>query len=373
MNVRQIFNIQCNDAYNHNIAILRMLLATYVVYFHLVPRCVFFGYDVQSLLDVEFVLIQLFQSSGETNPAVLAFLVVSGYCIHRNGLRMGNMQITSFMLRRVFRIVPMLLLGTILGIYVFKYFQYDDRIYTITNTTFISAATIFYKLTGAFAFAPYRFEDLVHQANGPLITCIVEFWLYLTYPIFALVIMKYGNKPFWVMLLIISCLGAAAYSISPTVDSWWHNGSFLGFLTFWWIGVYAVDPQSALFKYKKTIIAAFLLFTLILIVHPRIFLLVELKKIALALNVAVLLRWSENFKIPAFGQSFFSSSYSLYALHLPLICIALFYGLNIYVACTLILMVSYISYLLIEKPFINLGKILIASMTSSSKVVPTSI
>jgi len=30
---------------------------------------------------------RLFQSNGETHPAVLGFIVLSGYCIHRTGFR----------------------------------------------------------------------------------------------------------------------------------------------------------------------------------------------------------------------------------------------------------------------------------------------
>jgi peptidoglycan/LPS O-acetylase OafA/YrhL len=45
----------------------------------------------------------------EAHPAVLSFIVLSGYCVHRNGLRATSTSVRQFALRRIFRIVPVYL------------------------------------------------------------------------------------------------------------------------------------------------------------------------------------------------------------------------------------------------------------------------
>jgi len=63
-------------------------------------------------------LVWLFQSRAELNPAVLGFIVLSGFCIHRNGLRPGS-PIQPFAIRRAFRILPVFGLATFAGIALF--------------------------------------------------------------------------------------------------------------------------------------------------------------------------------------------------------------------------------------------------------------
>jgi peptidoglycan/LPS O-acetylase OafA/YrhL len=70
---------------------LRALFALWVVIGHLIPWArrlqgveavpAWLYYFTDTIVD------RLTQSSNELNPAVLCFIVLSGYCIHRNGLR----------------------------------------------------------------------------------------------------------------------------------------------------------------------------------------------------------------------------------------------------------------------------------------------
>ena len=62
--------------HNPYITLARYLLAIYVLFFHLLPRAAYYGYDVQPFLHLQLILIQLFHSANETNPAVIAFLVI---------------------------------------------------------------------------------------------------------------------------------------------------------------------------------------------------------------------------------------------------------------------------------------------------------
>jgi len=354
--LKNIFTIAKNDRYNPSLALLRTLLAMYVVLFHLIPRYAFYGHDVQVPLMLEFGLLRLLQSSAETNPAVLAFITLSGYCIHRNGLRHSDYNVRAFVLRRAFRIMPLLVIGTLLGWLVFAALNDDLRIIAITNTANISLSAAIYKLSGLFAFIPYQFEQLLHQANSPLITCIVELWLYAFYILAMPLMQRMGQKLFMVLLLAITVLGAIAYNLWPAITSWWHNGSFFGFVLYWWLGALAVDPGNKLFKPLIAYLLAFIALTVVLTMWPNILLLVEIRKILLALLVAILLRKTETLNLRGVNYSMFNASFSLYALHMPLICLALYFGLNLYVALLLIMLVAYISYVCIERPLINWGQ-----------------
>lgn len=356
-----IFAIIKQDSYNSPIAAFRVLLALYIFCFHLIPRYAFYGYDIAPALNLELGLIQLFQGSRETNPAVLAFIVISGYCIHRNGLRVGNYNVREFLIRRAVRILPMFFIGTLLGALVVFFLRSDPQIATITNTQEFSLLGMLYKTSGLIAFIPYQFEQLSHQGNGPLITCCVELWLYACYPLLMLLILRIGDKAFWLLLCALTALGAAASTYSLNVESWWHNGSLFGFLIYWWIGVYAVNAAYKVFDYRKTFFLCYLALSIVLIFFPmylpKIHLFVELRKIIFALLVAGILRRSEQMpSFSIFGRNFAQAGYSLYVLHVPLICLALYFNVNIYVTFMTILLLVYLSYLYIEKPCIRFAK-----------------
>jgi peptidoglycan/LPS O-acetylase OafA/YrhL len=63
--------------------------------------------------------LDVVQPAAETYPAVLGFIVLSGYCIHRNGLRRQEASFPSYAVRRTFGIVPVYLLAVAAGIAIF--------------------------------------------------------------------------------------------------------------------------------------------------------------------------------------------------------------------------------------------------------------
>lgn len=343
-----------NDSYNYHIAWLRMLLALYIFMFHLIPRYLYFNYDLNILWYIQKVTIQVFHGANETNPAVIAFVVMSGYCIHRNGLRIDDMDVISFLRKRIYKIVPMLFIGYCLGLVTFYSLCSDPRFKTILNTESIKINAILLKFFGVFSFFPYRFEEFIHQGNGPLMTCIVEFWLYVFYPFGLLLSNKFGDKLFWLFISSIAILILFVSYITEN-SSWWHNGSFFGFLCYWWIGVYSAT-NSGISKYSKLIGLFYLLTTLFLMTNNNL-IIVELRKILFAMLIVMFLQYSEQLKQFTFGKDFFKSNYSLYCLHVPLITLALFFRINIYVAIILILSISYLIYLYIEKKFIVISKL----------------
>ncbi len=51
------------------------------------------------------IVTALTQSTWELNPAVIVFIVLSGYCIHRAGFRDDRSNISAYAVRRVARIL----------------------------------------------------------------------------------------------------------------------------------------------------------------------------------------------------------------------------------------------------------------------------
>jgi len=90
-------------------------------------------------------LMKVFQPAAETHPAVLAFIVLSGYCIHRNGLRADNLEITPYVIRRTFRILPIFVLATVIGAVAGAFVLTDPS---------ISASGLALKLVGISAVVP---------------------------------------------------------------------------------------------------------------------------------------------------------------------------------------------------------------------------
>jgi hypothetical protein len=70
-----------------SIDVLRGLLAFWVLGAHLFAWSGTLNQGSIVLTAMFERLGQLFQSNGETHPAVLGFIVLSGYCIHRTGFR----------------------------------------------------------------------------------------------------------------------------------------------------------------------------------------------------------------------------------------------------------------------------------------------
>lgn len=353
-----IFSVPKNSQYNPKITILRMLCALFVLFVHAVFWYDYYFQAMAPLLrTINLYLFKIFQGSGETNPAVIAFLTISGYCIHRNGIRLEPIDLKTFFIRRILRVVPMLIVGTILGVGVFYALQNDPKIWAITYTNHNSWQGILYKLSGLFVFSPINFAELCYQGNGPLITCIVELWLYAAYPLLALLAITKGEKILWWFIGVVTLLGVVACTLFPSITEWWHNGSLFGFLIYWWIGVYAVNSSTKLFTFKKNYLFLYTILTVFLLINPKIFIIVELRKIVLSLIVGSTLQWCETKPWQhLYAKTFFESGYSLYAVHTPLICLALFYQFNFLSMCLAIIVIAQLCYLGIERPFVRLGK-----------------
>jgi len=124
-------------------------------------------------------LVRLFQGHGETHPAVLAFIVLSGYCIHRSGFRRGPADHAGYGIRRFFRIYPVYLAATLFGLVVVTLAlgRWPALAYELSGTKEVDLRCVAAKLAGVSAFAP-SLNLCTFQGNAPLHTVMVEMWLY---------------------------------------------------------------------------------------------------------------------------------------------------------------------------------------------------
>jgi peptidoglycan/LPS O-acetylase OafA/YrhL len=310
----------------------------------------------------------IFQPCGETHPAVIGFIVVSGYCIHRNGLRRTGGDITGYCIRRAFRILPVYFLATLFGIACFSISvsASPDITKTLSGTSALNLQYIALKLVSLSAFVP-RLHTLTFQANAPLHTVLVEMWLYLLYPIVIVCIARrYPERTLWLLLLTVWVFGIALITAFPNLSSWWHNGSIIGFIAYWWIGAKCVDSDFAerALTFRYVLIAAWLALTLLIFFHiARFPLLAELRKAIFALLVGLAINRCDTRGIAAtYGlHKIGKAGYSMYAFHAPLTYTLLIYGLpwQLTAACAILLGMAF--FKIYEEPLTAMGKRLASS------------
>ena len=264
----------------------------------------------------------------------------------------------------------MYLLGSLLGVIVFLQFGGNDKIQSITGTKAITSYGLIFKLFGLHSFAPIYCNES-YQGNASLITVAVEFWLYIFYPLGLWLYKKYGEQKFVICLMGVTLLGAVTYSFFPSTVNWWHNGSLYGYLLYWWIGAFSNSSNfvKRVSKYNYHICISYVLLTLFLILVAKVPIIGEVRKILLCLILSQFifnmdtnpgaLKAEQNFiisHVKQFYRNIFESSYSIYALHTPIIVFCICYKIDFHIAFLIALFLGYVSFLYIENPFIMYSK-----------------
>ena len=313
---------------------------------------------------IDRVTVGLFQSHGETNAAVLAFIVLSGYCIHRNGVRRhGSWSAQSYAVRRFFRIVPVFVLASAVGAGVALEISptHSRLVSGIAGGDHVSAGCLAAKLTGAAAFAP-QLLSCSYQGNAPLNTVMVEVWLYVVYGFVMWMLLR--RVPERVFLAGASALSVAAIVLvatHPAVAAWWQNSSLLGFLPYWWIGAFAVGVSRR--RREELLaagVAAWFALTIVLAAplgSSAVSLVAEARKLAFAIAVAglIVLLDSKRFRLPRSLTAVGRSGYSLYAFHGPIVLAFVVYGLPWWGVYPAVIVAAAGAYLLVELPWIRIG------------------
>jgi peptidoglycan/LPS O-acetylase OafA/YrhL len=348
------------------IDILRAVFALWVMFAHVIPWASYYQPESEVPDIVERsadTLTWLFQAGGETHPAVLGFIVLSGYCIHRTGFA-KNLGLPAYVIRRSLRILPVYFLAIAAGIAAWLYSTalLADPSRPVAGTAGIAAECIIAKA----AAAPTVYPPLhlcAFLGNAPLNTVMAEIALYAAYPLLWLLARRLGGPVLlWLVIGGIWIGGVALISLQPGLIHWWSSASLPGFLLYWWIGAAALSPGfgRVLDWGWPGFVAAWLGLTYALLVAGiDITVLEELRKVAFALAIAWLIRRLDRparFRGPLARVG--EAGYSIYAFHAPIIYTLLVLGVAWWAAAGVAIGVGIFSFLIIEKPLIRIGAIL---------------
>lgn len=364
----QFFSGERKTSFSGGIESLRGIAASYVFLCHGIGWILYAGSGDSTVVSrlVLFVLSKInalvtafYQHNGETNPAVLCFIVLSGYCINRNGFRRGGVfNVKKFIIKRFFRIFPVFILSSIAGLFLFKCgVMLNEKLFmALTATQNVSFENFLVKISGISSFIP-QLHTVSFQGNAPLSTVMVEIWLYILYACIAnMSYQGYATARIMKYLLLFYGINFVYVNFSTNAIGWWHNGSLIAFSIYWWIGAFYSERSSySLVRFSAIL---YTIFTVLLLFNiTTMFAVVELRKVLFCMLFANLLLYIENKKVVLSKFLFLGKiSYSMYAFHAPLTIylIAAGYGFNIIVPA--IIAVSIASYYLIEHPSCILGK-----------------
>jgi peptidoglycan/LPS O-acetylase OafA/YrhL len=351
---------------SHGIDALRGIFACWVLMAHLVPwtQHVLGPNSVWTPVAALFDGLALtFQWSGETHPAVVGFIVLSGYCIHRNGLRSDPSELGPFAIRRCFRILPVYVAATAFGLALL--YSYGNSVQgkpIDVNAGCLAAKYVFWSV-----FTPtyYACEQI---DNGPLITVTVEIVLYFLYgAFFWLFVWQRSERWIWALcgLSWIATTISAAFANRYTLQyAWWQNGSVFGFLPYWWLGAAFVNPTVAagMRHFLLPLIVAWATMTTVLMLTEPNALFGEIRKLVFACCVGVLickleiLQIGRNNPVSTVGRA----GYSIYAFHGPLAGTLALAGTPLWLNVCANIVFGMAAYSVIERPFIGLGKTVVA-------------
>jgi len=317
-------------------------------------------------------LVWLFQSRGELNPAVLAFIVLSGFCIHRNGLRSAE-GLRSFAVRRVFRILPVFWLASAVGILMFYISSSvsPEKAMMLTGTTSISAVCVAAKLTAVASIVPF-FHPCDFAGNAPLLTVMVEIGLYAFY---GLVFLRGGETlavRACAVSVAIGIIVAALSSRLPSIYNWWQNSSLLAFLPYWWIGAAVCVPRfrDAILRYPIYLLGAWIALTVSTLFLDPTAISSEIRKLVLAALIAWLILKLDTVKLPENPLTLIGrAGYSIYALHAPIVVYLCLTGVPWWINAAIATGCGVLSFYAFENPIDRIGRHLAKSRRSPLQTV----
>lgn len=345
--------------------VMRGVLAIWVMIAHVVPWSVYYvgaGAAPEWLLRATAIVQDTFQIAAETHPAVLMFIVLSGYCIHRAGLRRGSADLTDYAIRRIFRIYPVYLLAIAAGIL----FWFASSAITldpsreIAGTTSIEPMCIAAKVTGIVTVWP-ELHRCAFLGNAPLNTVMTEIWLYAAYPLILIGVgFRLGALRMMGFVVAVWLIGTLAVWLDPGLRHWWNSASLPGFLIYWWIGAAALDPSIGRML-QRWLPAFVLIFTCLSVVAwldvDRSILVAEGRKVMLALCTAVAIRALDRpTKIWTPATIVGRAGYSIYAFHAPVTTLVLVAGGSWWMAIAAGLAAGLVAWRLYELPWMEFGR-----------------
>src|SRR5262249_24484935 len=157
---------------------------------------------------------------------------------------------------------------------------------------------------------------------------------------------------------------------------WWQNGSVLGFLPYWWLGVAFVNPtfaEACARRFWPLAIARLALSAVLLLWHPPLAqALAEFRKLLFAAGIGLLIvamdrsSWRALAPLAPIGRA----GYGLYALHAPLTYTLVIYSTPWWAIVIANLMTCMIVHSVIERPLAARGRTLRQRLVAQPLAVP---
>jgi peptidoglycan/LPS O-acetylase OafA/YrhL len=356
--------------------IVRGLAALSVLLTHLGPWT--FAYaDTTTQL---FVLIYqkvfhfAFGYGSGVNPAVIIFIVLSGFCIHLpQALSQDNVFNYKFWrtyaFRRSIRILPVFFVGLCLGTVAIA--VQGTKIAFDPNSQTISLELAF-SFLGISEIARFFGAVDLYPGNGPLSTVAVEILLYATYPLIFLIFKKLGIFA----LLCFALLNYFGVALARLFEFYPFSltGNYFEFIGYWIIGVISAEvygknhlfEPAVLYKWKLFLVFGYFCFLLLNTLAPfrGLHILTTLMLAILTGALLITMLIFENNKIKHSKTFQFSSvlgarSYTLYAVHTPIVFLMLQYNNAFTIFTTsffpfltliIVLMATEFIYRMVERP-----------------------
>jgi peptidoglycan/LPS O-acetylase OafA/YrhL len=367
---------------------LRALLALWVVLAHLIPWSV----EAQGpeavpawIVRASRLPLAIFQPVGELHPAVVIFIILSGYCIHRSGLRtQGAGEIAGYAIRRFFRIAPLYYIAIAAGVIGFLIASRQSLALAsgLSGTQEIAGSCVAAKILVLSAFYP-GFHECAFLGNAPLATVLVEIVLYVLYAATFAGLIWRGREPIvWLggAALFLGTEAMLARGVSPGFYAWWQNGSIFGFLPYWWLGVAFVNPAFARACARKLWLIALawgVLTAMILLMSrlPAPLAVAEARKLCFALGVGVAIYAIDNVRLKGLGglSLIGRAGYGLYAIHAPLTYTLTIYGVPWWAILIANVLAALVIYRLIERPLIGVGRVLVGRLARRPIAAPVQV
>jgi peptidoglycan/LPS O-acetylase OafA/YrhL len=301
--------------------------------------------------------------------AVPLFFLISGYCIHLSNIKHikagQRLPLKEYFNRRFFRIYPPYLVALILSIAVNRITHYTEP---INKTDFWVHLFLLQGFTA----------DYFNNINPVLWTISVEMALYILYPVFYYLRLNLSLNYALAVVLLISMVSIAFFTIKGNTNNA-QNYCVFNIWFAWCCGAYLADKKildeaylkKHVFKFiYSLILVMFFLFTFYLpgfvIITYQLNILLWTAPLLFIINQEKWLskQGSVLFRIIAMIGL---SSYSLYLFHDPLIALKNFLAHHFLspqfqlaamtIGILIIPVITWYSYLYIEKPFIKKQKL----------------
>jgi peptidoglycan/LPS O-acetylase OafA/YrhL len=323
--------------------------------------------EIQSLRGISIILVFLFHLNQEIFSygylGVDVFFVISGFIItkiiHQNLIE-NKFSIKVFFISRFLRLIPSLFFMVIIvSFLIIATYQLHANPNTLVNTGLSSLIGLsnFYLI---FIENDYfnSFDENIFEHMWSL---SIEFQFYFFYPIFLIVLIKLfkNNINFYIYLYLIIIFFFILFNIFFGFEYFYHTGSRIGELLIGCFAFFLYQKKGGNYYY---ILLLSIIFLIIHLFYLNIFYLIMsvcflTSFIIISLSKLIFLKKTLNNKFLLF---FGDTSYSLYLWHLPVIFFTNIFlvGFDYYFfSITISLIISFLSFKFIEKPFRKSGKI----------------